>query len=86
MNATREYAIPSFQNRRLRRDYVLATKVNHEEWKAIKGTGRKEEKNNLGSNSLSVSGRDSENNVTAVYTKHTLKTHSYRRAGDKTLL
>ncbi|SVB77218.1 uncharacterized protein METZ01_LOCUS230072, partial [marine metagenome] len=28
MNATREYAIPSFQNRRLRRDYVLATKVN----------------------------------------------------------
>jgi len=39
-----------------------------------KGTGRKEEKNNLGSNSLSVSGRDSENNVTAVYTKHPLKT------------
>ena len=36
MNATREYAIPSFQNRRLRRDYVLATKVNHEEWRAIK--------------------------------------------------
>ena len=36
MNATREYAIPSFQNRRLRRDYVLATKVNCEEWKAIK--------------------------------------------------
>ena len=47
---------------------------------------RKEEKNDLGSNSLSVSGRDSENNVTAVYAKHTLKTHSYRRAGDKTLL
>ena len=36
MNATREYAIPSFQNRRLRRDYVLATKVNREEWRAIK--------------------------------------------------
>jgi len=51
-----------------------------------KGASRKEEKNNLGSNSLSVSGRDSENNVTAVYTKHPLKTHSYRRAGDKTLL
>ena len=31
MNATREYAIPSFQNRRLRRDYVLATKINREE-------------------------------------------------------
>jgi len=36
MNATREYAIPSFQNRRLRRDYVLATKVNRNEWEAIK--------------------------------------------------
>ena len=48
--------------------------------------GRKKEKNNLGFNPLSVSGRDSENNVTAVYAKHTLKTHSYRRAGDKTLL
>ena len=36
MNTTRKYAIPSFQNRRLRRDYVLATKVNREEWRAIK--------------------------------------------------
>jgi len=41
MNATREYAIPSFQNRRLRRDYVLATKVNREEWKAIKELAEK---------------------------------------------
>ena len=36
MNTSRDYAIPSFQNRRLRRDYVLATKVNREEWRAIK--------------------------------------------------
>ena len=41
MNATREYAIPSFQNRRLRRDYVLATKVNREEWKATKELAEK---------------------------------------------
>ena len=41
MNATREYAIPCFQNRRLRRDYVLATKVNREEWKAIKELAEK---------------------------------------------
>ena len=41
MNTTREYAIPSFQNRRLRRDYVLATKVNREEWKAIKELAEK---------------------------------------------
>ena len=41
MNATREYAIPSFQNRRLRRDYVLATKVNRDEWKAIKELAEK---------------------------------------------
>ena len=41
MNATREYEIPSFQNRRLRRDYVLATKVNREEWKAIKELAEK---------------------------------------------
>jgi len=53
---------------------------------SYQGTGRKEEKNDLGSNSLSVSGRNSENNVTAVYAKHPLKTHLYRRAGDKTLL
>ena len=70
MNATREYAIPSFQNRRLRRDYVLATKVNREEWKAIKGTSRKEEKNNLGFNSLSVSGRDSKDSAIAVYSEY----------------
>ncbi|SVD19592.1 uncharacterized protein METZ01_LOCUS372446, partial [marine metagenome] len=30
------YAIRSFQNRRLRRVYVLATKVYREEWRAIK--------------------------------------------------
>ena len=41
MNAIREYAIPSFQNRRLRRDFVLATKVNHDEWKAIKELAEK---------------------------------------------
>ena len=41
MNASREYVIPSFQNRRLRRDYVLATKVNREEWKAIKELAEK---------------------------------------------
>ena len=41
MNATREYAIPSFQNRRLRRDYVLATKVNRKEWEAIKELAEK---------------------------------------------
>jgi hypothetical protein len=53
---------------------------------SYQGTGKKEEKNNLGFNPLSVSGRNSENNVTAVYAKHTLETHLYRRAGDKTLL
>ena len=41
MNATREYAIPGFQNRRLRRDYVLATKVNRNEWEAIKELAEK---------------------------------------------
>ena len=41
MNATREYAIPSFQNRRLRRDYVLATKVNRNEWHAIQELAEK---------------------------------------------
>ena len=41
MNAAREYAIPSFQNRRLRRDYVLATKVNRNEWEAIKELAEK---------------------------------------------
>ena len=41
MNTTRDYAIRSFQNRRLRRDYVLATKVNREEWKAIKELAEK---------------------------------------------
>ena len=41
MNATREYAIPSFQNRRLARDYVLATKVNRNEWEAIKELAEK---------------------------------------------
>ena len=41
MNATQEYAIPSFQNRRLRRDYVLATKVNRNEWEAIKELAKK---------------------------------------------
>ena len=43
MNATREYAIPSFQNRRLRRDYVFATKVNRDEWKTIKDWQKKGE-------------------------------------------
>ena len=41
MNATREYEIPSFQNKRLRRDYVLATKVNRNEWEAIKELAEK---------------------------------------------
>ena len=41
MNATREYTIPSFQNRRLRGDYVLATKVNRNEWEAIKELAEK---------------------------------------------
>jgi hypothetical protein len=41
MNASREYAIPSFQNRRLHRDYVLATKVNRNEWEAIKELAEK---------------------------------------------
>ena len=41
MNTSRDYAIPSFQNRRLRRDYVLATKVNRDEWHAIKELAEK---------------------------------------------
>ena len=41
------YAASSFKNRRLRRDFVLATKVNRDEWKAIKELAEKEEKNNL---------------------------------------
>ena len=32
----RTYMINRFQSRRLTRDYVLATKVNREEWRAIK--------------------------------------------------
>ena len=35
------YTASSFQNRRLRRDFVLATKVKHEEWKAIKELAEK---------------------------------------------
>jgi len=30
-----DYVIRTFKNRRQRRDYVLATKVNLDEWKAI---------------------------------------------------
>ena len=41
MNTTRDYAISSFQNRRLTRDYVLATKVNRNEWEAIKELAEK---------------------------------------------
>ena len=35
------YRINRFQNRRLRRDYVLATKVNRNEWEAIKELAEK---------------------------------------------
>ena len=35
------YAASSFQNRRLRRDFVLATKVNRDEWHAIKELAEK---------------------------------------------
>ena len=38
---SRDYAITSFQNRRSRRDYVLATKVNRNEWEAIKELAEK---------------------------------------------
>ena len=35
------YMINRFHNRRLRRDYVLATKVNRDEWEAIKELAEK---------------------------------------------
>ncbi len=35
------YRINRFHNRRLRRDYVLATKVNLDEWEAIKELAKK---------------------------------------------
>ena len=37
----RTYMINRFQNRRLTRDYVLATKVNRNEWEAIKELAEK---------------------------------------------
>jgi len=37
---------------------------------SYQGTGRKEEKNDLGSNSLFVSGRDSKDSVIAVYSEY----------------
>ena len=32
---SRDYVIRTLRNRRQRRDYVLATKVNRDEWEAI---------------------------------------------------
>ena len=38
---SRDYVIRTFKNRRQRRDYVLATKVNRDEWEAIKELAEK---------------------------------------------
>ena len=38
---SRDYVIRTFKNRRQRRDYVLATKVNRNEWEAIKELAEK---------------------------------------------
>ena len=38
---SRDYVISTFKNRRQRRDYVLATKVNLDEWEAIKELAEK---------------------------------------------
>ncbi len=38
---SRDYIIRTLKNRRQRRDYVLATKVNRSEWEAIKELAEK---------------------------------------------